>query len=192
MKKKAVVAIVMAALMVIGVSATAFAATGETTVKVEVTLGTPVTVSCEVPLVLAFSVNGQDNTVTVPTGYGIKNNSGAGTAIQVSKIQVAGVTGAAWTLKSTDPDTTGTTDAHKIQVKLQGAAGAAQVLPDLAAGSTLTADIAALPGGLDNIADGSTAALTLLAAVGGAVGTTYTTEEALADQFKIIYTVAKA
>ncbi|MEG1657311.1 MAG: hypothetical protein RR292_07535, partial [Christensenellaceae bacterium] len=64
-------------------------------------------------------------------------------------------------------------------------------LPDLPVGATGLADMASVPAALKNVADGTMVPMALAAAVGGATGT-YASAEALADQFKIIYTVAKA
>ncbi|MEG0835212.1 MAG: hypothetical protein RR413_07170 [Christensenellaceae bacterium] len=184
--KKTIVAIALAVLTVFAIAVPAMAATGETTVGIEVTTTAPVTVSCEVPLKLAFSVAGDTNTVTVPKeAYTIKNNSGAGTAIKVSKIQVQGIAGAKWSLKN-GATSVQATDAYKMNLKL-----ASTALPDLPAGATSLADMASVPAILNNIADGAMVPMALAATAGGVVNTTYTTAEALADQFKIIYTVAK-
>ncbi|MEG2686904.1 MAG: hypothetical protein RR954_07280 [Christensenellaceae bacterium] len=185
--KKTIVAIALAVLTVFAIAVPAMAATGETTVGIEVTTTAPVTVSCEVPLKLAFSVAADSLTVTVPKeAYTIKNNSGAGTAIKVSKMEVQGISGANWSLKFATPVTTGAADAYKMQLKLANTA-----LPDLPAGATGLADMASVPAALKNVADGTMVPMALAATVGGATGT-YTSAEALADQFKIIYTVAKA
>ncbi|MEG1657050.1 MAG: hypothetical protein RR292_06180 [Christensenellaceae bacterium] len=185
--KKTIVAIALAVLTVFAIAVPAMAATGETTVGIEVTASAPVTVSCEVPLKLAFSVAGDTNTVTVPKeAYTIKNNSGAGTAIDVTKIQVQGISGAKWSLLNTVPTVTGATDKYKMQLKIEKTA-----LPTLPAGATSLADMASVPAALKNIVDGTMVPMELAAVVGGAPNTAYKEAEALADQFKIIYTVAK-
>ncbi|MEF9989444.1 MAG: hypothetical protein RSA86_07530 [Christensenellaceae bacterium] len=184
--KKTIVAIALAVLTVFAIAVPAMAATGETTVGIEVTTTAPVTVSCEVPLKLAFSVAADSLTVTVPKeAYTIKNNSGAGTAIKVSKMQVQGISGANWSLMSGVPATTGTTDAFKMQVKVGTA-----ILPNLPAGATSLADVTNIPATLSNIADGIMVPLALEAKAGANLPSGYT-QTALADQFKIIYTVAK-
>ncbi|MEG2958052.1 MAG: hypothetical protein RR826_07310, partial [Christensenellaceae bacterium] len=162
--KKTIIAIALAVLTVFAIAVPAMAATGETTVGIEVTTGAPVTVSCEVPLKLAFSVAGDSNTVTVPKeAYTIKNNSGAGTAIKVSKIQVQGISGAKWSLKNTATSVQ-VADAYKMNLKLANTA-----LPDLPAGATSLADMASVPVILNNIADGAMVPMALAATAGGVV-----------------------
>lgn len=205
---KKTTAILLTLVMVMTMGMTAFAASGETTVSIEVQKDAK-QISAEVPLKLAFVVNGgkvggqtaAGEALVTPTDYGITNTTTGdnATAIKVTAMKLLSCNDA-WSLvnKPATVDAAGIGGLGKENLALKMIVDGVtdtenNYLPALSKTSVLEKEVSNLSDifGNTTIASEAKLAITFKGYVGGSTND-YQADVAAGDQFKIMYTIAQA